>query len=107
MPDESGSLGHRCREAGRVRLRVEAWISPGFSRREGQPIADRLVAEAKAGRVRVYDYGTIRSAEHQASMAGQPRRRPKFGGALNQPARGEYHTTRLAVEHQGKKGRDK
>ena len=40
-------------------------------------------------------------------MAGQPRRRPKFGGALNQPARGEYHTTRLAVEHPGKKGRQK
>jgi hypothetical protein len=25
----------------------------------------------------------------------------------NQPARGEYHTTRLSVEHQGKKGRRK
>ncbi len=27
-----------------------------------QPIADRLVAEGKAARVRVYDYGTVRSA---------------------------------------------
>ena len=27
-----------------------------------QPIADRLVAEGKAARVRVYDYGSIRTA---------------------------------------------
>ena len=27
-----------------------------------QPIADRLVADGKAGAVRVYDYGTIRTA---------------------------------------------
>ena len=142
-----------------------------------QPIADRLVAEGKAARVRVYDYGSIRTAltdlttgacdafmklapvltelvkpiagvevvqrgisvENIAiavrarrpgatrphhSRSGRARRhgtlqriRGKWLGirtsirawpsASDQPARGEYHTTRLAVEHQGKRGRDK
>ena len=143
-----------------------------------QPIADRLVAEGKAARVRVYDYGTIRSAltdlttgacdafmklapvltelvkpipgvevvqrghlgrEHRdrrrrsttrrcsaritvaqeeleqdgtlqrirRKWLGNPYADQSLGRALNQPARGEYHTTRLAVEDQGKKGRDK
>ena len=143
-----------------------------------QPIADRLVAEGKAARVRVYDYGSIRTAltdlttgacdafmklapvltelvkpiagvevvqrgisvENIAIAVRWPTRaysaasrragklesdgtlqriRRKWLGnphteqvllgrsAFDQPARGEYHTTRLAVEHQGKKGRDK
>ena len=142
-----------------------------------QPIAERLVAEGKAGAVRVYDYATIRSAltdlttgecdafmklatgahrtgqadtrcrggaardlgrEHRdrgttgkpgavrtsdrrpgragagrnvatdtTKMAGQSIRRPEPGRALSQPARGVCHTTRLAVEEKGKKGRNK
>jgi polar amino acid transport system substrate-binding protein len=133
-----------------------------------QPIADRLVAAGKAGRVRIYDYGAIRSAltdlttgacdafmklapvltelvkpipgvevvqkgisveniaiavglQDQAllaritvaqeeleqdgtlqtdttEMAGQSVHRPEPARALNQPARGVCHTTRLAVE---------
>jgi ABC-type amino acid transport substrate-binding protein len=35
-----------------------------------QPIADRLVAEGKAARVRVYDYGTIRSALTDLTTGG-------------------------------------
>jgi ABC-type amino acid transport substrate-binding protein len=35
-----------------------------------QPIADRLVAEGKAASVRVYDYGTIRSALTDLTTGG-------------------------------------
>jgi hypothetical protein len=139
-----------------------------------EPIAERLVAEGKAAAVRIYDYGTIRSAltdlttgtcdafmklgpvltgtgqadpqcrgrtagplrgEHRhrrsarrsgtspshhgrsgragagrnvatdtPEMAGQSVHRSVVGGALNQPARGEYHTTRLALSIEAKKG---
>jgi ABC-type amino acid transport substrate-binding protein len=142
-----------------------------------QPIAERLVAEGKAAAVRVYEYGTIRSALTDLatgacdafmklapvltelvkppspasrscsggspsrtspsryrwettvfSAISRPLRKPSsrtgrcngYDGnrwvirtptsrwvCTNQPARGEYHTTRLSVEHQGKKGRHK
>ncbi|OBF26987.1 hypothetical protein A5724_02705 [Mycobacterium sp. ACS1612] len=77
-----------------------------------QPVVDELVADGRAARVRVYDYGEIATAltdlttggsagAHRRrtgrtragrdiatvapEVAGQPRCRPEFGGALTRP----------------------
>jgi hypothetical protein len=58
-----------------------------------QPIANALVTQAEVkGR---------QAAAHPSEVAGQPQCGPGLGRPLNQPARGDYHTTRLGAEQQG------
>ncbi len=79
---------------------------------ENIAIAVALDDQALLGRI-TRRAGRARRRRHAAAdppqMVGQPVRptRASGGVASDQPARGEYHTTRLAGEHQGKKGRDK